>query len=161
MAASGPCGLLSINKKYEDEVLETSKVNVVKELQMLGCTSRGIPILSLMASFEHLIERVKKWDLELEKTRKVVNELEPLGFKQIGEKPRNHDIIRFETPILDEIAEKDKRRGFFFYEELKKRGIGGIRRGVTKEFKMSVYGLTNTQVDYVINSMKSIINELR
>jgi Sep-tRNA:Cys-tRNA synthetase len=26
---------------------------------------------------------------------------------------------------------------------------------------MSVYGLTNTQVDYVINSMKSIINELR
>lgn len=161
MAASGPCGLLSINKKYEDEVLETSKVNVLKELQMLGCTSRGIPILSLMASFEHLIERVKNWDLELEKTRKVVNELEPLGFKQIGERPRNHDIIRFETPILDEIAEKDKRRGFFFYEELKKRGIGGIRRGVTKEFKMSVYGLTNTQVDYVINSMKSIINELR
>lgn len=161
MAASGPCGLLSINAEYENEILKTSKVNVVKELQMLGCTSRGIPILSLMASFPHIIERVKNWDLELEKTRKVVEEFEKLGFIALGEKPRNHDIIRFETPILDKIAETDKRRGFFFYEELKKRGIGGIRRGVTKEFKMSVYGLTNSQVDYVINSIKEIVNEAK
>ena len=55
MAASGPCGLLSINAEYENEILKTSKVNVVKELQMLGCTSRGIPILSLMASFPHIV----------------------------------------------------------------------------------------------------------
>ena len=114
-----------------------------------------------MASFPHIIERVKNWDLELEKTRKVVEEFEKLGFIALGEKPRNHDIIRFETPILDKIAETDKRRGFFFYEELKKRGIGGIRRGVTKEFKMSVYGLTNSQVDYVINSIKEIVNEAK
>ena len=157
MAASGPMGILSIRDEFADRILRTSKTHPVKEVEMLGCTSRGAPIVSLMASFPHIVERVKHWDEEIKKTRFVVDELEEIGFKQIGVKPKEHDLIKFETPILDEIAQKDKRRGYFFYDELKKRGIGGIRRGTTKEVKMSVYCLTWEQVEYVVNSIKEIV----
>ncbi len=157
MAASGPIGILSMRDEFSDKVLKTSKTHPVKEVEMLGCTSRGITIISLMASFPHIVKRVKNWNNELKKTRFVVNSLEEVGFRQIGVKPKEHDLIKFETPILDKIAQKDKRRGYFFYDELKKRGIGGIRRGTTKEIKMSVYGLTWEQVEYVVNSIKEIV----
>ena len=110
-----------------------------------------------MVSFPYILERVKKWEGELKKTRYVVEGLEKIGFKQIGIRPKEHDLIKFETPILDEIAQRDKKKGYFFYDELKKRGIGGITRGVTKEIKMSVYGLTWEQVNYVVDSIKSIV----
>ena len=159
MAAASPCGLLSINNEYGDKILRTSKTHVVKEIEMLGCTSRGVPIVSLMASFPYIAERVKKWNEELKKTQFVVNELESIGFKQLGVKPKQHDLTKFESPILDEIAQKNKRKGYFFYEELKKRGIGGIKRGTTKEVKLSVYGLSWEQVNYVVNSIKEIVKE--
>ncbi|MCS3901834.1 O-phospho-L-seryl-tRNA:Cys-tRNA synthase [Methanococcus voltae] len=164
MSGSGPCGLLAIsnkNEEYSKQILKTSKKNIVKELEMLGCTSRGIPILTLMTSFAHVIERVNNWDKEVKRVRWIIDELEAVGFKHIGEKPKNHDLTKFETPILDEIAEHDKRKGYFFYEELKKRGIGGIRRGATKEFKMSAFGLTDEQTKYVVDSFKEIIENGR
>ncbi|MDK2790716.1 MAG: Sep-tRNA:Cys-tRNA synthetase [Methanothermococcus sp.] len=157
MAASGPAGILSINDEFADGILKTSKKFLVKELEMLGCTSRGLPILTLMTSFPHVVERVKKWDEEVKKTRYLVKELEEIGFIQLGVAPKEHDLVRFETPILDEIAQKDKRRGYFFYDELKKRKIGGIKRGTTKELKMSVYGLSWEQVEYVVDSIKEIV----
>ncbi len=159
MAASGPCGVLAFNEEFADKITKTSERYPLKEIEMLGCTSRGLPILTLMSSFPYVVERVKKWDEEIKKTRYVVDELEKVGFKQLGIKPKEHDLIKFETPILDKIAKKDKRRGFFFYDELKKRGIGGIRAGVTKEIKMSVYGLEWEQVEYVVNSIKEIIEK--
>jgi len=157
MASASPCGLVSIKEEYADKVFKTSKTHPIKEIEMLGCTSRGAPIITLMASFPHVANRVKNWDNELKKTQFVVDELEKIGFIQIGIKPKQHDLIKFETPILDEIAQKDKRRGYFFYEELKKRGIGGVRRGTTKEIKMSVYGLTWEQVRYVVDGIKEIV----
>ncbi|WP_048055573.1 O-phospho-L-seryl-tRNA:Cys-tRNA synthase [Methanotorris igneus] len=157
MAASGPCGVLAFRDEFAEKILKTSSKFPVKEIEMLGCTSRGLPIVTLMASFPHVVERVKRWDEEVKKARYVVEELEKIGFKQLGVKPKEHDLTKFETPVLDEIAKKDKRRGFFFYEELKKRGIGGIKRGVTKEIKMSVYGLTWEQVEYVVNAIKEIV----
>ncbi|MBW9221590.1 O-phospho-L-seryl-tRNA:Cys-tRNA synthase [Methanothermococcus sp. SCGC AD-155-C09] len=157
MASSGPIGILSMRDEFAEEVLKTSKDYPVKEVEFLGCTSRGVPLISLMVSFPYILERVKKWEEELKKTRYVVEELEKIGFKQIGIRPKEHDLIKFETPILDEIAQKDKRKGYFFYDELKKRGIGGITRGVTKEIKMSVYGLTWEQVNYVVDSIKDIV----
>ena len=44
---------------------------------------------------------------------------------------------------------------------MKKRGIGGIRAGVTKEIKMSVYGLEWEQVEYVVNAIKDIVESYK
>ncbi len=157
MAASGPIGILGFREEFYDKIAKPSQNFPKKEIEFLGCTSRGLPIITLMSSFPYVKERVKKWNEEIKKTRYVVEELEKVGFKQLGIKPKEHDLILFETPVLDDIAKKDKRRGYFFYDELKKRGIGGIKPGVTKEIKMSVYGLEWEQVKYVINSIKEIL----
>ncbi|ENN96511.1 Sep-tRNA:Cys-tRNA ligase [Methanocaldococcus villosus KIN24-T80] len=157
MAASGPIGVLAFNEEFS-EVIKTSKRYPIKEVEFLGCTSRGLPLITLMASFPYVVNRVKYWEDEIKKTRYVVDELEKIGFKQLGIKPKEHDLIKFETPILDEIAKRDKRKGYFFYDELKKRGITGIKPGVTKEVKMSVYGLEWEQVEYVVNAIKEIVN---
>ncbi len=68
-------------------------------------------------------------------------------------------LVRFETPIFDKIAENHPRRGFFLYEELKKRKIVGIKRGQTKWFKCSIYGFTNEQKEYIGDSLTDIINK--
>ncbi|WP_457612237.1 O-phospho-L-seryl-tRNA:Cys-tRNA synthase [Methanocaldococcus sp.] len=159
MAASGPIGVLAFNDEFSEKITKTSERFPIKEVEFLGCTSRGLPLITLMASFPYVVERVKKWSEEIEKTRYVVESLEEIGFKQLGVKPKEHDLVKFETPILDEIANRDKRRGYFFYDELKKRGIVGIKPGVTKEIKISVYGLEWEQVKYVVNSIREIVDK--
>jgi len=157
MAASGPIGILGIKEEWTDKILERSKRHQVKELEMLGCTSRGAPIATLMASFPHVIDRVNSWEYEVKKTRKFVKSMEEIeGVTQIGVKPSKHDLVRFETPGFDKIAEKHPRKGFFLYEELKKRNIVGIKRGQTKWFKCSVYGFTKDQIKYISDSFKEI-----
>jgi Sep-tRNA:Cys-tRNA synthetase len=162
MAASGPIGVLGLKEEYAERVLELSKRHAVKEIEMLGCTSRGAPIATLMASLPHVIERVKHWDEEVRKTRNFVKQMEEIeGIKQVGIRPKEHDLTRFETPIFDEIAEKHPRRGFFLYEELKKRNIVGIKRGQTKWFKCSAYGFSQEQVDYIADSFKEIADKYK
>ena len=157
MAASGPIGILGIKEEWTDKILERSKRHQVKELEMLGCTSRGAPIATLMASFPHVIDRVNSWEYEVKKTRKFVKSMEEIeGVTQIGVKPTKHDLVRFETPGFHKIAEKHPRKGFFLYEELKKRNIVGIKRGQTKWFKCSVYGFTKDQIKYISDSFKEI-----
>ncbi len=157
MAASGPIGVLGMKEEYADVLLRHSDRHGVKEIEMLGCTSRGAPIATLMASLPHVVERVKHWDKEVEKTRNFVRQMEEIeGIKQIGIKPKEHDLTRFETPIFDKIAQNHPRRGFFLYEELKKRNIVGIKRGQTKWFKCSVYGFNEEQISYIANSFKEI-----
>lgn len=160
MAASGPIGVLGVSDEWADLVLRKSGRHAVKELEMLGCTSRGAPIATLMASLPHVAERVKQWDEEVEKTRGFVAKMEKIeSVTQVGVKPTEHDLVRFETPIFDKIAEKHPRRGFFLYEELKKRNIVGIKRGQTKWFKCSVYGFSQEQVDYIGDSFAEIVAE--
>ena len=159
MAASGPIGVLGLKDEWAEAVLKRSAKHAVKEIEMLGCTSRGAPVATLMASLPHVMERVKKWDQEVQKTRNFVGKLEKLGsVKQIGIKPTEHDLVRFETPIFDKIAQNHPRRGFFLYEELKKRRIIGIKRGQTRWFKCSVYGFTQEQVDYIANAFAEIVS---
>jgi Sep-tRNA:Cys-tRNA synthetase len=74
-------------------------------------------------------------------------------------KPKEHDLVRFETPVFHKIAEKHPRRDFFLYEELKKRNIVGIKRGQTQWFKCSVYGFSQEQVDYIADSFAEIVNK--
>lgn len=160
MAASGPIGVLGMKEEYADALLKHSERHGVKEIEMLGCTSRGAPIATLMASLPHVVERVKHWNEEVEKTRNFVRQMEEIdGVKQIGIRPKEHDLTRFETPIFDKIAQDHPRRGFFLYEELKKRNIVGIKRGQTKWFKCSVYGFSEEQVNYIANSFREIVNK--
>lgn len=159
MAASGPIGVLGLKDEWAEAVLKRSAKHAVKEIEMLGCTSRGAPVATLMASLPHVMERVKKWDQEVQKTRNFVEKMEKIGdVKQIGVKPTEHDLVRFETPIFDIIAQNHPRRGFFLYEELKKRRIIGIKRGQTRWFKCSVYGFTQEQVDYIANAFTEIVS---
>ena len=162
MAASGPIGVLGLKDEWADTVLKLSKRHAVKEIEMLGCTSRGAPVATLMASLPYVIERVGRWDEEVQKTRDFVKKMERIGgIKQIGVKPKEHDLVRFETPVFDEIAEKHPRRGFFLYEELKKRKIVGIKRGQTKWFKCSAYGFTQEQTDYIAHSFAEIVEQYK
>jgi Sep-tRNA:Cys-tRNA synthetase len=160
MAASGPIGVLGLKDEWASIILEKSDRHAVKEIEMLGCTSRGAPIATLMASLPFVIERLKKWDEEVLSTRKFVDTMERIeGVTQLGIKPTEHDLVRFETPVFDEIAGNHPRRGFFLYEELKKRNIVGIKRGQTKWFKCSIYGFSQEQKDYIGKSFVDIVNK--
>ena len=162
MAASGPIGVLGLKDEWADIILKRSERHAVKELEMLGCTSRGAPVATLMASLPYVVERLKKWDDEVLGTRKFVDKMERIdGVKQLGVKPTEHDLVRFETPVFDEIAGKHSRRGFFLYEELKKRNIVGIKRGQTKWFKCSVYGFSQEQKDYIGDSFVEIVDKYK
>jgi Sep-tRNA:Cys-tRNA synthetase len=115
-----------------------------------------------MASLPHIIHRVNQWDVEVEKTRYFVSEMEKIsGVKQIGVRPTEHDLVRFETPFFHSIAGKHPRKGFYLYEELKKRNIVGIKRGQTQWFKCSVYGFSQEQVHYIANSFAEIATKYR
>ncbi|EKQ55623.1 MAG: Sep-tRNA:Cys-tRNA synthase [Methanobacterium sp. Maddingley MBC34] len=162
MAASGPIGILGVQEEWADLVLKRSNRHQVKELEMMGCTSRGAPIATLMASLPHIIHRVNNWDVEVEKTRYFVSEMEKIsGVRQIGVRPTEHDLVRFETPFFHSIAGKHPRKGFYLYEELKKRNIVGIKRGQTQWFKCSVYGFSQEQVHYIANSFAEIAVKYR
>jgi len=127
---------------------------------MLGCTSRGAPIATLMASFPYVIERVSKWDEEVKLSQNFVANLEEIdGIDQIGIKPTNHDLVRFDTPVLHEISKIHPRKGFFLYEELKARKIVGIKRGQTEWFKCSTYGMSEDQRNYIADSFREIVEK--
>jgi Sep-tRNA:Cys-tRNA synthetase len=160
-AGAGVVGILAISDEWTDKVFKPSQRYKVKPIEILGCSARGSSTLVLMTSFPYVKERVKHWSEEVEKTRWFSSQMESLGdIKQLGDKPHNHDLMRFETPILDRIAQKHKRRGYFLYEELLKRKIVGVKAGKTKSFDLSTYGLTKEQLTYVIDSFRDIINKL-
>ncbi|MDL2246794.1 O-phospho-L-seryl-tRNA:Cys-tRNA synthase [Methanobrevibacter sp. OttesenSCG-928-K11] len=161
MAASGPIGVLGISEEYVDVMLGRSPLYPKKEIEMLGCTSRGAPIATLMASLPYVIERVSNWDEEVKMSRKFVKDLESIdGIEQIGERPTQHDLVRFNTLILHEIGLNHSRKGFYLYEELKNRKIVGIKRGQTEWFKCSTYGMSTEQRKYISDSFKEIVEKL-
>ena len=160
MAASGPIGVLGMKSEHADTMLKRSPRHTKKEVEMLGCTSRGAPIATLMASFPHVVERVNKWDEEVKLSQNFVANLEEIeGIDQIGIKPTNHDLVRFDTPVFAEISKIHPRKGFFLYEELKARKIVGIKRGQTEWFKCSTYGMSMEQRNYIADSFKEIVEK--
>ena len=160
MAASGPIGVLGMKDEWADILLKRSPRHIKKEVEMLGCTSRGAPIATLMASFPHVVNRVKNWNEEVKLSRLFVSKLEKIeGIFQIGIKPTEHDLVRFDTPILNEISKFHPRKGFFLYEELKSRNIAGIKRGQTEWFKCSTYGMSKEQRDYITDAFLEIVEK--
>lgn len=160
MAASGPIGVLGMKHEWAETLLKRSPRHTKKEIEMLGCTSRGAPIATLMASLPHVVSRVNNWNEEVELSRSFVAKLEEIeGITQLGIRPTNHDLVRFDTPILHEISKIHPRKGFFLYEELKSRNIVGIKRGQTEWFKCSTYGMSKDQRDYITDSFKEIVEK--
>ena len=159
MASSGPCGVLGMKKKWEEIVLRKSKTYPKKEVELLGCTLRGTPLLTLMASFPYVKERINNWDQQVSKAQWFSSELEGLGFKQLGEKPHRHDLLHFEAPLFYDISQRVREKGYFLYKELKERGIWGLQPGVTKAFKLSTFAADRYQLAIVLDAFKSILRK--
>ncbi|MCK4353904.1 MAG: O-phospho-L-seryl-tRNA:Cys-tRNA synthase [Dehalococcoidia bacterium] len=159
MASAGPCGVLGMKKKWKEIVLRKSKVYSNKEIELLGCTLRGVPLITLMASFPHVKERINHWDKQVVKAQWFSSELQKLGFKQLGEIPHRHDLLHFETPTLYDISKHVRERGYFLYEELKDRGIWGPQPGMTKAFKVSTFAADKDQLGFVVDSFKAILSK--
>ena len=155
MASLAPLGFLAASHEWAKRVFEESKVRTElsgrsfknKIPNIFGCSIGGIPLISAMYSFVHVVKRVSRWEEELAKTRWFIREMEKIdGIHLIGEEPHNHHLLHFETPIFWEISKRHKRRGFFLAEEMIKRGIVGLQRGLSKHIKLSLYGLERGQV---------------
>ena len=164
MASLAPLGFLVMLNEWSGRLLKltigkkTLESKVKNKIPALfGCSIGGAPLISAMYSFQHVVDRVKRWNEELEKTRWFIREMERLdGVSLIGERPHNHHLMHFETPIFWEISNHHKRRGFFLAEEMIKRGIVGLQRGMSKHIKLSIYGLKWECVKRVRNAFFEI-----
>lgn len=164
-AASAPTGILALRSELADQVLARSKIMGdwskrkfgLKEYALLGCTVMGGPLISLIASFHHVVERVERWDEEVENARYLVEQLERIeGTRQLGVKPKQHTLIHMESEGLYKASQKHKRRGFFLYDELRDRGVVGVQPGLTKHFKLNTYGLSREKVERVAEAFLDI-----
>ncbi|MBA7612992.1 hercynylcysteine sulfoxide lyase [subsurface metagenome] len=167
-AASAPTGILALKEELVDRVLARSKMVGdwserkfgLKEYALLGCTVMGGPLISLMASFPHVVDRVEHWGEEVEKARYLIEQLERIeGTRQLGVKPKQHTLTHMESEGLYKASQAHKRRGFFLYDELKRRNIVGIQPGLTKHFKLNTYGLTKAKVEHVAKAFLEIAKD--
>ncbi|MDR2944427.1 MAG: O-phospho-L-seryl-tRNA:Cys-tRNA synthase [Methanosarcinales archaeon] len=163
MAACGPVGVLGVvGEEAAAQLFRKSAHNKVKEIELLGCTSRGAPIMTLMASFPEVAERTKPvhWEKEVHLARGFIKKMEDTGkFKLFGQNPHNHDVMFFEAPGFFSISEKTKRGRYFLYDELKNKQIHGIKPGLTKNFKMSTFGLGQEKIDFIADSFIDILKK--
>lgn len=166
MASPAPTGVLAINEKWQDKVLRTTVMEGditgrkfgIKEVELLGCTVMGAPLLGMMASFPKVKERVKHWDEEVKKSNYFIERfLEIPGNNVVSELPRRHTLSKVDTTnSYDTIARHHKRRGYFLSEELKARGIIGVFEGATKMWKLNTYGLEWEQIKYLADCFQDI-----
>jgi len=161
MASSGPIGVLGVSEEFSSAVFRKSEFFKNKEVELLGCTSRGLPLITLMASFPHVSQRIEEWGEEVRKARKFSEEMEKLGIVQLGERPHNHDLMFFHSERLYEISKRAKDGRFFLYRELKQRGITGIKPGLTRYFKLSTYRLSEEEIERVLGAFREIIEKLQ
>ncbi|MCK5347628.1 MAG: O-phospho-L-seryl-tRNA:Cys-tRNA synthase, partial [Candidatus Heimdallarchaeota archaeon] len=83
--------------------------------------------------------------------------LEINGNEVVSEMPRRHTMTQVNTTeSFDKIAKTHKKKGYFLYNELNKRGITGIFPGATRKFKLNVYGHTWDQIRYLSSAFKEI-----
>jgi Sep-tRNA:Cys-tRNA synthetase len=159
MAASGPIGILGMKESFSARVLQRSTHAPSKEVELLGCTARGAAMVTLMASFPSVVQRVATWEQEIVQIQWFARELEQLGLKPLGETPHRHDLLFIETPIFYQISQRHSKKRFFLYHELKQRGISGIKAGLTRNFKVSTYRLDKSDLEHVITAFKDIIEQ--
>jgi Sep-tRNA:Cys-tRNA synthetase len=159
MASAGPSGVLGMKKKWEQTVLRKSAKYGKKEVELLGCSIRGVPLITLMASFPYVKERVRHWDEQVSKAQWFSDELGKLGFRRLGERPHRHDLLQFETPALYEISKRVRERGYFLHKELRERGIWGPQPGMARSFKLSTFAADKQQLGFVVDSFRAILDK--
>ena len=80
----------------------------------------------------------------------------------MSETPRKHTLTKVDTTgSFDTVAKTHKRRGFFFSDELKERGIAGEFAGATRTWKLNTYGLTWAQVKHTADSILEIAGKYK
>ncbi len=169
MAAPAPTGILATTVEMEKKVFATTqtkgdvsgRVFGIKEVQLLGCTVMGAPLIAMMASFPKVKERVKYWDEEVKKANYFADEfLKIAGSAISSEMPRKHTLTKVDsTDSFDKVAQTHKKRGFFLYDELEKRKITGIFPGATREYKLNTFGLSWEQIKYLSKAFKEIAEQ--
>lgn len=156
----GPIGIVATTHNWTDRIFRKSERHKNKDIELLGCTARAATIACLIAVMPEIKQRIQNWQEEVEKARWFVEKMESLGeIEQVGIKPTQHDLIRFNTPLLNEISKRHRRKGYFLHYELEKRGITGLKPGQTQWFKMSTYGLTWEQIKYLYQAFEEIVKE--
>ncbi|RLI43163.1 O-phospho-L-seryl-tRNA:Cys-tRNA synthase, partial [Candidatus Bathyarchaeota archaeon] len=116
MASLAPLGFLVTLNEWSGRLLKLTvgKTTLESKIKnkipaLFGCSIGGAPLISAMYSFQHVVDRVKRWNEELEKIRWFIREMERLdGVSLIGERPHNHHLMHFETPIFWEISNHHK-----------------------------------------------------
>ena len=155
----GTIGILATTNRWKDILFRKSAKHPAKDIELLGCTARSQAVVCLITALVYIKERVKHWDEEVKKARWFVEKMEGLGgITQLGTKPTEHDLVRLETPLLKQLGQSHRKRGYFLYHELGKRGITGLKPGQTNWFKFSTYGLTWDQVKYLFEAFCEIVN---
>jgi Sep-tRNA:Cys-tRNA synthetase len=171
MAAVAPSGILATTEEWAPEVFRSSQIvgDVTgrsfenKEPEMLGCTLMGGTVISMMASFPRVKERVNNWAEEVKKSNYFIHQfLRIEGNKISSEYPRRHTLSKVDTrDSFDKIAKTHKRRGFFLSEELKRRGIVGEFAGSTRVWKLNTYGLSWNKVKYLSGAFIEIAEKYK
>jgi Sep-tRNA:Cys-tRNA synthetase len=163
MAACGPVGVLGVcDKERAKKLFKKSQYNKNKEIELLGCTSRGAPIMTLMASFPEIVRRSQpeEWAKEVELAQMFIKRLEKTGeFKLFGQNPHQHDLMFLEAPGFFKISEKTKKGRFFLYNELKEKKIHGIKPGLTKNFKISTYNVEKENLNFIADTFEEILKK--
>jgi Sep-tRNA:Cys-tRNA synthetase len=157
MACSGPIGVLAATEEYSGKVFRRSERYPNKEVELLGCTARGASMMTMMASFPHVVERVARWGDEVRKAVWFSGEMEKLGVVQLGQKPHQHDLLFFKADALYQMSKTAKGGRYFLYRELKKRGIHGIKPGLTRYFKLSTYLIPREDLERVLEAFGDIL----
>ena len=159
MASVAPSGVLGISNEYATKVLRTTTMvgDVtkrkfgIKEVENLGCTLMGGTLISMIASFPTIQERVKHWDEEVQKSNYFLEQFQRVeGSHVLSEWPRKHTLTKVDTTgSFDTVAQTHKRRGFYFSEELTDRGVIGEFAGATRTWKLNTYGLSWEKIKYL------------
>lgn len=165
MASIAPLGYLVTTYEWSKRVFALSKAvpdwtgrGFGKKIpNLFGCSVGALPLVSSMLSFPEVKRRVKEWSSWEKKINDFVDRLEDLGdIMLLGERPHRHHLLHFETPVFWEISKHHKRRGFFLAEEMLKRGIVGLHKGLSKHIKLSIYGLKDEEIQRVLNAFEEI-----
>jgi Sep-tRNA:Cys-tRNA synthetase len=157
--ACGPIGVVGAVGERAAHLFRLDERFPKKNIELLGCTARGSNIMSLMEALPLVKQRIQKWEEELENARWFAARMEHIGkggIKLLGDNPTNHDLMRFATPLFHEIGQRQRKKGYFLHKELTDRGITGLKPGQTQWFKMSTYGLSRSQVEYLAQAFEEI-----
>jgi Sep-tRNA:Cys-tRNA synthetase len=166
MAAVAPSGILATTADWAPIVFRSSRIMgdltsrcfENKEPELMGCTLMGGTVVSLMASFPAVKERVQHWSDEVANSNYFVHEFLRIdGNLVLSEYPRKHTLSRVDTRAsFDRVAKTHKRKGYFLADELKERKIIGTFEGSTRVWKLNTYGLSWKRVKYLSEAFGEI-----